>query len=183
MKKVHEKILFQGKWLALLETTFINAHEQEVTWESVTRNHSPVGTVVIPILIPSKRYVLIKQYRPALEGYILGFPAGLSHDNEDVAMKELKEETGYTGHVVHQSPLLKTSSGILNDNGRVTVAYIDEEDPQNQNPQQALEAEEDIQVILLAKDDAREFLLKENIKGTYIGSNVWYVFGLTDYLV
>lgn len=46
-----------------------------------------------------KQILIIACYRPPVDKYVLEFPAGLM-DDEDLfgnALRELKEETGYTG--------------------------------------------------------------------------------------
>ena len=95
MKKLSEKILFQGKWLALKVSHFLNARGQEVWWETVVRKKKESSVIAIPILMPSQRIVLIKQYRLPIEDYIIGFPAGMTDGNADQIFKELKEETGW----------------------------------------------------------------------------------------
>jgi ADP-ribose pyrophosphatase len=182
MKKISERALYNGQWLTLHETTYQTKNGDVIHWESVRRTREALGLVVIPQLMPSRRFVLIKQYRPAIEGYILGFPAGLSEGREDDALRELKEETGYTGAIVATSPFLKSNSGVINDSGLATLVHIDEEHPDNINPQQALEPSEDIEVIVLPFDEARDYILNEFDNGTQVGSNLWYLFCLAPLL-
>ena len=113
MKKLSEKILFQGRWLALKVTHFLNARGQKVTWETVVRNKKESSVIAVPILMPSQRVVLIKQYRLPLEDHVIGFPAGMTDGNPDQIFKELKEETGYIGTIVEESPALQVNSGLL----------------------------------------------------------------------
>ena len=97
MKKISEKILFEGNWLLFKESTFLSYDGKEIKWEIIERKHNGTVLIIIAKLLPSKRYVLIRQYRPAINNYIIGFPAGVSDSDNitDEALRELKEETGY----------------------------------------------------------------------------------------
>jgi len=77
MKKISEKTLFEGKWLSLKEFTYLNREGKEIKWESIERKQQRIVLVIIGLLIPSNRYVLIRQYRPAVDNYVIGFPAGI----------------------------------------------------------------------------------------------------------
>ncbi len=94
------------------ETIYQNKEGKELSWECVHRKRSTVGVVIVARLMPSKRFILIKQYRPAIDGYIIAFPAGLGFNDPNHALVELKEETGYTGKIVDVSPVLKTGARL-----------------------------------------------------------------------
>ena len=142
------------------------------------RKDSAVSLIIIARLIPSGRYVLIRQYRPAVEGYVYGFPAGLS-ETEDVArdaLRELREETGYHGRITEMSPPLKSNSGLMNNNVVIAKVDIDEAEKRNMDPRQELEISEEIEVLLLPGEEVRQFLLMEKEKGYEIGVGLWQYF-------
>jgi 8-oxo-dGTP pyrophosphatase MutT (NUDIX family) len=59
----------------------------------------PDAAIVFP-LTEEDEVVLVRQYRPAIEGIELGLPAGLVDEGEEpekAARRELLEETGYAG--------------------------------------------------------------------------------------
>ena len=122
--------------------------------------------------------MLIKQFRPAAHGYVLGLPAGLAYGDPAHALVELKEETGYTGKIVSVSPVLKTGSTITNENGLIVTIEVDENDPANRDPKQSLEPGEDIEVCLVRREEAIEFINSEIKQGTHVSSALWYMFGL-----
>ncbi len=178
MKKTGEKILFEGQWISLCEISYTSKTGKELTWETVRRKKSSVGVVVVARLMPSKRFILIKQYRPAINGYILAFPAGLAFDDPQHALVELKEETGYTGVIKNISPVLSAGASLIDDKGRVIYIEVDENTPENKNPQQELEPSEDIEVKLVEDHHMHDFILSQSQAGTHIASNLWYMFGL-----
>lgn len=161
---------------------FLNSRGQEVVWETIARNRHESSVIIIPILMPSQRVVLIKQYRLPLEDWIIGFPAGMTDGNPDQAFKELKEETGYTGKIVEESPALQVNSGLLDEKTKIVVMHIDENDPANQNPSQALEPTEEIEVLLVPYREVRSFLLAQGKKGVRIAAGVWSAFGVQLHL-
>src|ERR1700733_9853825 len=118
MKKINEKIVYDGQWLSVRETIYQTKEGKALSWETVHRKRSTVGVVIVARLMPSRRFIFIKQYRPAIDGYIIAFPAGLGFNDPDHALVELKEETGYIGKIVDVSPVLKSGASLVNDNAR-----------------------------------------------------------------
>jgi ADP-ribose pyrophosphatase len=182
MKKIEEKVLYEGQWLAVHETIYQTRRGLLLKWETVHRRRSAVGVVVVAKLMPSGRFILIKQYRPAIDGYIIAFPAGLGANDPAHALVELKEETGYTGVIKDISPVLKTGSSMINDNARIVYVEVDEKAAVNQEPAQDLEDAEDIEVCLVAKTDVKNFLLKQIEQGNRVAANLWYVFGIDQWI-
>lgn len=169
MKNTEEKILYKGEWISLKET---------VRWESIERVNTSKTVVIMAQLVPTNRYVFIKQYRPAINNYILGFPAGLVEEEnlEEESLRELKEETGYIGKVKNISPTLYSNAALVSDTVRLVSIEIDENLEENKNPVQCLESEEEIEVLLVSKDNIKSFLLEEQKKGSAVGIGPWYIF-------
>jgi len=89
------KTLYKGNWVSL---------KQRGTWEYIERNNNNEAAIILPILedydTGEMSIVLIKEWRPILQRYVLGVPAGLVGDHGDeepieAAKRELLEETGY----------------------------------------------------------------------------------------
>jgi len=82
------------------------------TWEAVRRTTRPKDSAVDAVHIIATRnavngsgleVLLEKQFRPPAGKVVIEFPAGLVDPNEtleECALRELKEETGYSGEVV-----------------------------------------------------------------------------------
>ena len=179
MKIIKEKLIFEGTWLQLFESTYDNKGIR-VRWETVQRKTSKTTVVIIAKLLPSQRYVLIKQYRIPIKNYIIGFPAGVS-DGTDIIKdlkKELKEETGYIGEIISISPPLKSNPGLTDENVRIAIVEINENLEENTTPRQQLESSEEIEVILKKKEEIKGFIDGQIEKGTDIGVGIWYSFYL-----
>lgn len=178
MKNTEERILYKGKWISLKETIYTAKNGEEVRWESIERTNTSKTVVIIAKLVPSLQYVFIKQYRPAINNYILGFPAGLIEDEnlEEEALRELKEETGYIGKIKSISPALYSNAALVSDTVRLVNIEIDENLEENKNPVQHLESEEEIEVLLIPKNNVKNFLIEEQKNGTAVGIGPWYVF-------
>jgi len=181
MKKTGERIIGKGNWLVLREDTFVNDSGEEVHWECIAHATDTYVVVVVARLMPSGRYVLLRQYRQAIENTVIGFCAGAAPEGSDPeveALRELREETGFVGRIVGSSGRLKVNVGMSNDDLYILSAEIDETDPLNQHPQQELEPSEEIEVVLLMQDEIPAFLRSEQAAGRTVGSGIWYMFGI-----
>ncbi len=180
MKKIQEKFGYKGKWVGILEKTFECDNGDLSHWEVVTRVKNPISMTMIARMKPSDRYVLIRQYRPTIENWVIALPAGLS-ESDDIAKeasRELTEETGYTGKVLRVSPRICSNAGLFSDFMHIVELEIDENDPINQNVSPALESSEEIEVFLIPSSSILSFALNQKEKGDEIAVGVWYSFAL-----
>jgi len=180
VKKIGERVIDKGNWLVLREDTFVNNSGEEVRWECIAHASDTYVVVVVAKLVPSGRFVLLRQYRQAVENSVLGFCAGAApkgSDPEVEALRELREETGYVGRIVGSSGPLKVNVGMSNDDQYIMSAEIDENDPHNRLPQQELEPSEEIEVVLLSRDEIPALMESERAAGRTVGPAVWYMFG------
>uniref|UniRef100_A0A8U8BRU5 Uncharacterized protein n=1 Tax=Geospiza parvula TaxID=87175 RepID=A0A8U8BRU5_GEOPR len=120
------------------------------TWETVKRTGNKKGVTadgvaVIAVLQRTLHYdciVLVKQFRPPINGYCLEFPAGLIEENESAesaALRELKEETGYKGEVIECTPALCLDPGISNSTTHIVSVIINGDEAENTRPKQNLD--------------------------------------------
>lgn len=93
LKKAKKKTLIEGAHLR-----FVKKGE----WEYIERNNCN-GIVIIVALTHEDKVILVEQYRPPVDKYVIEFPAGLINDRlskkkESIvsgAKRELLEETGF----------------------------------------------------------------------------------------
>lgn len=133
-------------------------------WEYVSRTND-VRAVVI-LAETEGKVILVEQYRVPVGGSCIELPAGLVGDEdpdatiEGTAIKELEEETGFTGTNVerlgdfHASPGMVTESFTL---VRVTGLTRCGEGGGTEH--------EDIKVHLVARDDIPAFLEQKRTEG------------------
>ncbi|WP_165496276.1 NUDIX domain-containing protein [Alloscardovia theropitheci] len=136
----------------------VTRHEAH-TLEDLDRSEGDAVSI-IATSHDKNRMLIIREYRPAINGYVWAFPAGLidpeDENFETAAMRELKEETGYD--VERVDDVLRATyatPGMTNES--VAFVYITVDDKQA-NVQQHLEDSEDITVRWVNRAEAREIL-------------------------
>lgn len=165
----------EGKWLYLQNICYKDATGQKREWESVERKGGKNAVALIPILKPSKRLVLVRQYRPPAKGYVIEFPAGLIDEGEMVesaAIRELSEETGYSGKIIKMFPPSFNSPGLSGETASVFLTEINEDDVDSRDLTAKLDEGEDIETILVPVDGLLEFLKKAHESGDFLDAKL-----------
>ena len=141
------------KSIEKLEDTFFNGIEDKVDAVAIVAKH-----------IEKNKLVLIKQFRVPINDYVIEFPAGLIDGEEEVEKaikRELKEETGLDLVEIHEEKSnrkLYLSPGMTDES--IAMMYCScKGDVSLEN----LENDEDIEVLLLDKEEVKE-LLNSNYK-------------------
>jgi len=94
-----EQLLFRGNWAEIVEFSYEDDKKQVRKWEGLHRKHRAEAVIIVARMQPSGRFIIIRQFRPPTNSYILEFPAGLVDPGETLettAIRELLEETGLT---------------------------------------------------------------------------------------
>ena len=162
-----EQLLYSGRWSEMVEFSYEDDEKQVRKWEGLHRKDRAAAVIIIAKLKPSGRYILIRQFRPPTDSYILEFPAGLvdpGENPETTATRELLEETGYVGIVENISPNLLSSPGILSETVSFAYLSVDEMLPENQQPVAKNEPEEFITVFLKYPEEISAFFNEETEK-------------------
>ncbi|MCL2623069.1 MAG: NUDIX hydrolase [Planctomycetaceae bacterium] len=150
------EILFQSK-LYRIEKTWQTGRSGQALERHVIVHPGAVG--VIPIL-DDGRVVLLRQYRIAVDAYLIELPAGTLEPGEEPiasAQRELIEETGYTAGKIEPLITFYSSPGILREQLHLFVAT--ELTPGNT----ALEDGEDIEPLLVTWDEIRTMIARGEI--------------------
>lgn len=100
MEVIRKETVFEGKYLEFVRKWFRKGSGEEGSWETIERkNVYNRGAVVIVALTKEREFILERNWRIPAESSVIQFPAGLSdkegETEEEVARRELLEETGY----------------------------------------------------------------------------------------
>ncbi len=105
------KIIHKWKQISLIEEDVVLPTGQAITHTTI---HHPGAAVILPITAEG-HIVLVHQFRPSLNKWLLELPAGTREGNEEplcCAKRELEEETGL---VQRNSRLSAKSPPLLPD--------------------------------------------------------------------
>lgn len=94
---ISKETLWEGRFLRAIRLKYRDSSGKLRDWEAVERVNCKGIVAVVPITNDGC-VLLIRQFRPPVNGYVIEFPAGLNDRDEPldvVAQRELLEETGY----------------------------------------------------------------------------------------
>lgn len=106
--------LYEGKLLNLRVDT-VEIPDKKYSKREIVEH--PGGVGIIPIT-DDNSIVLVKQYRKAVERFLLEIPAGkleLNEEPRETAIRELKEETGFEAKNIEYLLEFYTSPGFSNE--------------------------------------------------------------------
>ncbi|MBT6047692.1 MAG: NUDIX hydrolase [Candidatus Scalindua sp.] len=157
----------------IAETLNLENEAGETTdWEIVRRigNQKSVAGVFHD---RSGRFLLIKEWRPALDNYIWSFPAGMIEEGEtpeDAMRRELLEETGYeVDGACRVFPAAINTAGMSDEATHLVMGALGSYLPE----QQSLGDFEDIdQIILINGYNLLSFIASEKAKKVEISSRL-----------
>jgi ADP-ribose pyrophosphatase len=171
----------ESAWIRPRRVIYQNDLGDVLKWDYIERTDAGMSVLVLPRFKDSGDLLFIRQYRVIFDRYVIGFPAGIldEDDIETCALRELEEETGYTGKVVRTSPPLTLNSALVKETAHCVLVELDEEArPQNQR----LEPSEKIEVYRVKKDQLRTFFEEAYSRGDIIGGGPWYMLLAMEYL-
>ncbi|PLX89147.1 MAG: ADP-ribose pyrophosphatase [Desulfuromonas sp.] len=145
--KLHEEPIYRGKIVDLARETHRLPDGREAGFEVIRH---PGGAAALPVL-EDGRLILIRQFRPAIEGHLLEIPAGRLEPGEDgrsCVARELEEEIGYKAGRFEPLADIYSSVGFCNEQ---IFIYLAED---LQQTTQALELDEFIELQIMTLDQA-----------------------------
>ena len=163
----NQKTIYCGKWMCFYTVDYYNDKgvifkDYECLKRTTKKNHlSYDALTIIPILKYKdhlkKKILLIAEYRPPVQSFVLEFPAGLAESEnvyEDIE-REMKEETGYivNKEYIYESPIVTAEPRLLDIVAKIFIVELDADNEHNKNPKQRLEAEENIRIHLIDLDN------------------------------
>lgn len=166
-----KKAKYEGKWLNFCAVSFTNSEGHSREWEYATRIGSTGAASIIAIQDGDEpTIILVKQFRPPINNYALEFPAGLIDSGESIesaALRELEEETGYSGVIVHIGPAIYSSPGLTDEQvSLVTINVTEKVEPKT-------EPDEGVEVITLPLKGLHKNLARIHSEGISIDAKLW----------
>ena len=156
--KKEEQTIYRGRLFTVNRAIFRNAKGREYEREIVLH---PGAVAIVPITSTGK-IVFVRQYREAVGREMLEIPAGTCEAGEDpleTARRELVEETGLRAGKMEKLFEFFPAPGFSSEKLTVYLASVDGE-----RGKQALEDDEDIALVVLSKQEARQRLSSGAIK-------------------
>ncbi|MDR5658172.1 NUDIX hydrolase [Serpentinicella sp. ANB-PHB4] len=120
-KTIKTEKIYDGKIINLKVET-VELADKKYSKREVVEHKGAAG--VLPITYDGN-IILVKQYRKPIERSILEIPAGrieLKEDPQSAALRELKEETGYTSSNVKKMLSFYSSPGFTNEEIHIYLA-------------------------------------------------------------
>lgn len=179
IKIIEKKTVWEGRFLRLALTTYIDSYGTVREWESFERVNCKGIVAVVPVT-DNKEVLLTRQFRPPVNGYVIEFPAGLNDRGdtlEEAAKRELLEETGYAARemiFLTEGPM---SSGA---SGEILTVFLAKDIALNQVQGQGIiekDETEDIEVLKIPITELYQKLDELRLEGNHIDLKI---FGLIE---
>ena len=172
---IERKRIGEGNWVFIEEVRYSDRTGVVRTWESVGRIAGRGAVIIIATLENSDELFLVRQFRPPLGRYVIEFPAGLIDDGESpetTAVRELREETGYSGTVIDVTPRSASSPGMSGETLFFVRMAVDDGHLDNLDPETEFDESEDIETFKVSASDLDAFLAKRSADGDAIDAKL-----------
>jgi ADP-ribose pyrophosphatase len=113
-----KRTVYEGKFLRFITITYNDSSGIVREWEAFERSNCDGIVAIVPVT-DNQEVLLIRQFRPPVNSYVIEFPAGLNDRGgtlEEAARRELLEETGYAADnliYLAEGPLSSGASGEI----------------------------------------------------------------------
>jgi len=149
-------IVYKNNWFSVVK---------EDNWHYLIENNSNNGAVIL-ILEDNKNFILVKNYRKAIDKIVIELPRGYGENNEsslDTALRESLEETGYK---ISKNNITKL--GSINPNSAILSSEIDIYFANVTTKDKIKDSDlEVIDIIKINKNNIKQMILKGKIKDAF----------------
>lgn len=157
-KLLDKKTAYKGKRIVVEELHYKNPRTNEILYrEHVLAGHA---AIIIPETEDGK-FIMIREPRTPVGLTVLAFPAGMLEEGEteeEGAIRELEEETGYRARSIKKLREVYPAIGYSNEK---TIIFLAKDFAKTQRH---LDETEDIEVVMIPKEEVKEMLDNGEIK-------------------
>ncbi|NWF60940.1 MAG: NUDIX hydrolase [Fischerella sp.] len=150
-----ERLFYKGRKFDFEVNRLRLPNQSEGEWECIRH---PGGALAVPVT-PEGKLVLVRQYRFAIGGRLLEFPAGtveVNEDPSDTIKREIEEETGYRAHKWQKLGEFFLAPGYSDE---IIYAYLAQDLEKLQTPPEQ-EEDEDIETILMTPEELEKAIVQ-----------------------
>ncbi|MEA5468810.1 2-amino-4-hydroxy-6-hydroxymethyldihydropteridine diphosphokinase [Spirulina sp. 06S082] len=151
-----QRLAYQGRKFNFEVNRLRLPNDVEGDWECIRH---PGGSLAVPVTSEGK-LVLVRQYRFAICGRLLEFPAGTVEPHEDPAetiKREIEEETGYRAKTWNSLGKFPLAPGYSDE---YIYAFLARDLEKLDNPP-TQDEDEDIEVVLMTPQELEKTILTE----------------------
>ncbi len=155
-KTIGSKTVFEGR-IMRIEVLDVKLPNGKISTREIVR-HGPAVAVIARRR--DGRFVFIRQFRKALERICFEVMAGncdLGEASETSAIRELKEETGYTPDTIRLLGPIYPSIGYCDE--RIDIFYADVHEP----GETSFDDDEEIETVLVTEDEMDQMIRERNV--------------------
>jgi ADP-ribose pyrophosphatase len=152
---LRQRLFYKGRKFNFEVNRLRLPNKAEGEWECIRH---PGGALAVPMTAEGK-LVLVRQYRFAVQGRILEFPAGTIEPNEDpleTVQREIEEETGYSAQKWDKLGEFFLAPGYSDE---IIYAFLARDLEKLDKPPEQ-DDDEDIETVLLTPEELEKAILE-----------------------
>ena len=149
-----QRLLYRGRKFSFEVNRLRLPNQVEGDWECIRH---PGGALAVPVT-PEGKLVLVRQYRFAVQGRLLEFPAGtveLNENPEETIRRELEEETGYRAQQWKKLGEFFLAPGYSDE---IIYAFL-AQDLERLDMPPSQDADEDMETVLMSPQELEQAIL------------------------
>jgi 8-oxo-dGTP pyrophosphatase MutT (NUDIX family) len=168
------EVLAESSATVTKAASYLDRNGRRKSWSYIERVGGRQAVVVAARTRSSGALVMIRQYRVPFARALIELPAGLvdpGESPEQAALRELEEETGYSGEIARVGPAVSSSAGLTTETFYVVDAVVDE--VPRVAPRRG--GSEDMEVFTVAPGEARARLEEWRGRGELLDCKAYLV--------
>ncbi len=149
-----QRLFFKGRKFNFEVNRLRLPNQAEGEWECIRH---PGGALAVPVT-PEGKLILVRQYRFAVQGRVLEFPAGTVEPNEEpqeTIAREIEEETGYRANKWEKLGEFFIAPGYSDE---IIYAFLARDLEKLETPQKQDE-DEDIETVFFTPEELEKAIL------------------------